>query len=288
MKKDPNQVLNSVIQGMEVTRVADDPAAQLPNLATSLFHLQAMQAVSDHADEGVAKVRTVVAQQRELAKVDPDVGRPRLASALNLLGAVLKSAGRTDEALAAFQEAVEIRRELAQAKPAEYLPNLASALSNLGSLSYLLGRQDEALAAMGESVAIQRTLVDAGPEAARLQLATTLYNFGVIMSESGRWQEALPIMREGVEMQRILVETHGELMPNLALALRSLETCLVELGQHAEAAVVKREAAAVWKKVAEEMPEVLSSDIADAIGDLAERMNKSGRGGRSGKRWRWR
>src|SRR5690606_10662341 len=119
-------------------------------------------------------------------------------------------------------------------------------------------------------------------DAARPELATMPYNLGVLMSESDRWPEARPVMREAMELQRVLVESCPELLPNSAIGLNTLAQCLTKLGHHAEAATVKQEAGAVWTKVAKVMPEVLSSDVADAVHDLAKRMTKP----RSGRRWR--
>lgn len=284
MTNDPNDVLNTIMDGMKAAGVAIDAEAQLPNLGMALFHLATTPGTSDRGYDAVAKLRNVVAEQRELAKTDPELGMRRLASALNLLGATLQSLGRPGEALEVIQEVVVIRRELAKADPAEFRPNLASALSNLGCLLHEFGRQDEGIAAMAESVAIQRTLVEESPDTARPQLATMLYNFGVLMSGSGRWHDALPVMREAVEMQRVLVETNPDLLPNLAIALNSLAQCLTKLGHRVEAATFKREAAAVWTKVATVTPELLSSDVADAAHDLAKRVTKSTRFKRWGKR----
>ena len=112
---------------------ATNPAAYLPNLATSLNNLSLWQSETGNRAEALASITEAVAIRRELAATNPAAYLPNLATSLNNLSLWQSETGNRAEALASITEAVKHHRQLAATNPAAYLPNLATSLNNLSN-----------------------------------------------------------------------------------------------------------------------------------------------------------
>ncbi|MCJ1681449.1 tetratricopeptide repeat protein, partial [Streptomyces sp. APSN-46.1] len=137
----------------------NNPAAYLPNLATSLNNLANHQAETGNQQGALTTITEAVTIRRDLAQNNPAAYLPNLATSLNNLANRQAETGDQQGALTTITEAVTIRRALAQNNPAAYLPNLATSLNNLARIT----TPQDALAAYAEA---ERALVS-HPGAAR-------------------------------------------------------------------------------------------------------------------------
>jgi tetratricopeptide (TPR) repeat protein len=145
-----------------------NPAAHLPNLATSLSNLGIRLSELGHHDQGLAPTEEAVTLCRRLAQANPAAHLPDLAMSLSNLGIRLSGLGRREQALPPTEEAVTLYHQLAQANPAAHLPNLTTSLNNLGNRLSELGRETEVVGVIETTLAG----LDPGPRAElRLRLA---------------------------------------------------------------------------------------------------------------------
>ncbi|MEU8263211.1 tetratricopeptide repeat protein [Micromonospora sp. NPDC048999] len=257
---------------------AVNPAAYLPDLASSLNNLGIQLSEVGHREEALPLAEEAAAICRRLAEVNPAAHLPNLAGSLNNLGEWLSKVGRREEALAPAEEAVAIRRRLAEVNPAAYLPDLASSLNNLGIRLSEVGRREEALAPVEEAVAIRRRLAEANPAANLPNLARSLNNLGVRLSEVGRWEEALPLAEETAGLYRRLAEVNpAAYLPDLASSLNNLGIRLSNVGRWEEALPLAEETAGLYRRLAEVNPAAHLPDLASSLNSLGVRLSEVGR-----------
>jgi tetratricopeptide (TPR) repeat protein len=220
-----------------------NPAAYLPDLATSLNNLGAMLSELGRREEALAPSQDAVAIRRQLAQANPAAYLPNLAGSLNNLGIRLSELGRREEALAPSQDAAELYRQLAQANPAAYLPNLAGSLNNLGIRLSELGRREEALAPSQEAVAIRRQLAQANPAAYLPDLATSLWGYAWVCVNIARdLSGALAAVQEAISLYTRLTERFPAVFAgHLVVAYRTLVDVLDGLGHTDEATQLRRQ-----------------------------------------------
>jgi Tetratricopeptide repeat len=127
--------LASITEAVDIRRelAGANPAAYLPDLATSLNNLSVQQAETGDRQAALVSITEAVDIRRELAGANPGAYLPDLATSLNNLSLRQAETGDRQAALASITEAVEHYRELAGVNPAAYLPDLAKSLNNLAN-----------------------------------------------------------------------------------------------------------------------------------------------------------
>ena len=101
------EALAAIEQAVIINRqlAADQPAAFLPDLATSLYNQFGWLAALGRLEAALAAIEQTVTIRRQLARDRPRVFASTLADSLNYLAAVLSALGRDAEAAAARDEA---------------------------------------------------------------------------------------------------------------------------------------------------------------------------------------
>ncbi len=150
------------------------------------------------------------------------------------------------EALGAFAQAESLARvgvrewkALKGANPSE----IANSLDALARMIEHQGRLDEARQYKVEAVAIRRTLTDS---ASRADLPFTLNNLSVSYQYAGDYVRAESLAREGLEVAR---KYHGAESVVGAEMLKSVASLLSDVGRHAEADTLIREATRVMRQL---------------------------------------
>ena len=250
---------------------AVEPAAYLPDFATSLSNLGGLLLQRGRRRDALAVTQEAVVIHRRLADASPDVHLPGLASALINLGFRLADVGDKRDALAVTQEAVMIHRRLADASPDVHLPGLASALDNIGVRLSKVGDHNDALGVTREAVAIYRPLADASPEVHLPNLAGALNNLAVRLAEVGDKRGALVPTREAVAIRRELVEAEpAAYLPGLAMSLNNLGIWLGEVGDKDTAVAVTGEAVAMYGQLAEVDASAHEIELARALNNFGK------------------
>ncbi|MFJ9154831.1 hypothetical protein ACIRP7_43915, partial [Streptomyces sp. NPDC102270] len=121
---DRDGALTSITEATELYRTlaAANPAAFLPDLATSLNNLSNQQSDTGDRDGALTSITEAVDIRRTLAAANPAAFLPDLAASLNNLSVQQSNTGDRDGALTSITEATELYRTLAAANPAAFLP----------------------------------------------------------------------------------------------------------------------------------------------------------------------
>ena len=181
----------------------------------------------------------------------PDWQRARL---LMSLGRRLARAGDKQAALATDREAVAACRQLVSADP-RHLPLLAIALNDLGQSLASTGDHPAALAAAGEAGDLIQQVARTEPAAAGpLVTAAFQSNLGDILADVGDKPAALAATTRLAET--ILQTAEAESIPPdlLAHSLRNIALRLVDLGEKRSAPKAAKEAARIYRQLAEPNP----------------------------------
>jgi len=174
-----------------------NPAAYLPNLATSLNNLGVWLSDLGQREAALATTKEATGIYLQLARTNPAAYLPDLAGSLHNLGNQLSELGRREEALAATEAATGIRRQLAQANPTAYLPDLARELWGFAGVRATAGLElPEALAAAEEAIAIYQRLAEEIPEAFGGSLLSARDTLAYILDGLGRHDEATELRRQ--------------------------------------------------------------------------------------------
>jgi tetratricopeptide (TPR) repeat protein len=136
-----------------------NPAAYLPDLASSVNNLGNRLSEVGRREEALVPAEEAVTINRGLAEANPAAYLPGLAVALGNLAIRLSKVGRRQDALVPAEEAMIIYRGLAEADPAVYLPELAMSLWAIGRICATCDIQLETgLAAAEEAVVLYTEL----------------------------------------------------------------------------------------------------------------------------------
>jgi predicted ATPase/class 3 adenylate cyclase len=125
-------------RALEIARQLDDPRS----IAEGLFNLSFLDRIRGDAEEGMAKLRTVLDMARSIGD------RQLTADCLELLGSHEIREGRPEDGFPMVEEALDIFHDLGNRFAA------ADALSGLGSYYRLVGERDAAAAAQREALEI--------------------------------------------------------------------------------------------------------------------------------------
>jgi len=255
-----------------------NPAAFLPDLATSLNNLGNRLSALGRREEALAPTQEAVDIRRNLAQSNPAAFLPDLATSLNNLGVFLSDLGRREEALVPTQEAVDIRRQLARSNPAAFLPALATSLNNLGNCLSALGRRGDALAPTQEAVDIRRKLARSNPAAFLPALAGSLNNLGNRLSDLGRRDDALAPAQDSVDIRRQLARFNpSAFLPDLAGSLNSLGNHLSALGRRDDALAPAQDSVDIYRKLARSNPSAFLPHLAASLNNLGVFLSDLGR-----------
>ncbi|MCE9622687.1 MAG: tetratricopeptide repeat protein [Actinomycetia bacterium] len=255
-----------------------NPAAYLPNLATSLNNLSVRLGELGRREEGLVAIQEATSIRRRLAEANPAAHLPDLAMSLNNLSVDLGGLGRREEGLVAIEEATSIRRRLAEANPAAHLPDLASSLNNLSVRLGELGRREEGLVAIEDATSIYRRLAEAKPAAYLPNLAASLNNLSNLLGALGRREEGLVAIEEATTIRRRLAEANPAAhLADLATSLNNLSVRLGELGRRVEGLVAVEEATTIHRQLAEANPAAHLADLATSLNNLSNLLGELGR-----------
>lgn len=192
------------------------------------------------ADDDLAQLEAVVAEQRHLAAAEPGSLNPALADALMGLAARLGELGRHADSLAAGREGVDIFRALVGYDAAIFTLHLAAALNNLSNRLDESALADEARGAGEEAAALCRLVLESHPEQARFVLVSTLLNQSSRFWGRGESEPALALMAEAATVFR---EGGEGLHPFAGIMIEALHRnamALAESGQWEQAVAVRR------------------------------------------------
>jgi serine/threonine protein kinase len=235
--------------------VQEEPkvAAHCQHLARAYLNLgPVLRATSrpDQAEEAYGQARTLL---EELAQADPEKPdyRQELAVVWTNLGNVRAAGGRLEDAGQAYRQAVAVLERLVLdfRRVPVYRQELANSLNSLASVLARAGQLKDAAATWERAVAFLRTLHAEYPSVAFYQgdLGMALGNLGWALSEEKDWARARPKFEEAIVHLRAAlaaVPNNPDYVTALRSGYRSLCETLVQLGEHAAAAVVAEQLAA--------------------------------------------
>ncbi|WP_433249269.1 hypothetical protein [Actinomadura nitritigenes] len=203
-----------------------------------------------------------------LAATEDAAERGRLHLAAGLRQGI---AGFAGQAAARFQRAVDLFGEVPGERLAAVRGDLAEALLNLGIAHLHEGRYGPAYQRLREAAALYTDLGNAR------QLATCADMLQVTMSHLGLEGDALAIAQRTVEARRRLPGRTLEERAELARSLLNLGNRLAHQGRTAKALASSQEAVGIFRRLAEEDPEVYAPDLARALADHAGDLGEAGR-----------
>ena len=234
--------------------------------------------------------------------INEKLGQKRgVAASLVEIAQVQLSLGKLDEAVAAYNEALKLRREIGAKK------EIGDTLIDLGDVYTERGQPDQALQVLKESLQIQR---DSGDETYQ---ALCLNNIGNAYTLKGENEDAITYLQQALQLREKL-NNPGD----IAQTLQSLGTAYAALGQYdtamqsfmrgldlyrksgdsLSAAKMSHSMALVFEYQGRIGPAVSilqdavkafqdagdrSSNMAEALADLAGALAEAGRGAESGK-----
>ncbi|MEU1480958.1 tetratricopeptide repeat protein, partial [Streptomyces sp. NPDC005760] len=276
---DRDAALTSITEATELYRTLAqaNPAAYLPNLATSLNNLSNRQSDTGDRDAALTSITEAVDIRRTLAQANPAAFLPDLAMSLNNLSNRQSDTGDRDAALTSITEATELYRTLAQANPAAFLPDLATSLNNLSNQQSDTGDHDAALTSITEATELYRTLAQANPAAFLPNLAMSLNNLSNRQSGTGDHDAALTSITEATELYRTLAQANpAAFLPNLAGSLNNLSNQQSEVGDRDAALTSITEATELYRTLAQANPAAFLPDLAMSLNNLSNRQSGTG------------
>lgn len=200
-----------------------------------------------------------------LARTDDKAEKARLYESL---AARLSNAGLYEDAVAAGWEAIALLRNLAEKAPDTHEPGLADALGNIGIDLWHAGLLAESVAAMREAVDIYRRRAADDPDAYNEDLAAELTNLTGALIGMGHFTDALaPAQEATAKFLRLPGRDLGT-----ASAQRNLAIVLGNLGRYAEAAPAVESAVSIFRRLAQEQPQVYTVDLADSLQTLGNQL----------------
>ena len=229
-----------------------NPAAYLPDVASTLNNLAILHMDTNRHKEAEAEYGEALGIRRKLAEENPAAYLPDVATTLNNLAILHMDTNRHKETEAEYGEALGIRRKLAEENPAAYLPYVAKTLNNLAILHVVTDRHKEAEAEYGEALVIYRQLAEDNPAAYLPDVATTLNNLAVLHMNTNRHKEAEAEFAEALGIRRKLAEENpAAYLPYVAITLNNLAVLHRDTNRHKEAETEYAEALEIRRKLAE-------------------------------------
>ncbi|MEV7444242.1 tetratricopeptide repeat protein, partial [Streptomyces sp. NPDC091204] len=249
--------LTTITEAVTIRRrlVRDNPAAYLPDLASSLTNLANLQAQNGDRPGALTTITEAVTIRRRLVRDNPAAYLPDLASSLNNLATFQGDNGDRQSALTTIAEAVTIRRRLVRDNPAAHLPDLASSLNNLATLQGDNGDRPGALTTITEATNLYRTLTQENPAAHLPDLAMVLNNLAALQAQTGDRPGALTTITEATNLYRTLNQENAAAhLPDLAGTLNNLAALQAQTGDRPGALTTFTEATHLYRTLTQENP----------------------------------
>lgn len=196
------------------------------------------------------------------------------AIVLNNLAARLLDVGQAEHAVTAARRAVELYRGEPDEGVGELRPGLAMCLNTLSVAWSEVGRSGEALDTARESVALYRRLATAEPDT-RVLFAQSLNTLSNRLMALGRWREA---RAAGEEAREIYGGLPGSpyVLGELARCLDTLAFARLRCGLEGDALEASRQAADLYRYLAENDPDAFEPLLAGCLGNLAGILLRTG------------
>jgi len=285
-------------QGLEPLDKARHLAIELDNQEQQALALQA----TGIAYKLMNKPEEALRNYQDSMEINQRLGQKRgVAASLVEIAQVQLSLGKPDAALAAYNEALTIRREIGAKKEA------GDTLIELGDLYLESGQPDKALQVLKESLQIQR---DVGDETYQ---ALCLNNIGNVYVQKGENEDALTYLQQALQIREKL-----NVPGDIAETLRNLGIAYAALGQYDQAMITYMRGLDLYRKAGDNLGAARvahsiglvfgyqgrlgsavgaledsvkvfrdlgdrSSNMAEALSDLAGALAQAGRGGESSK-----
>jgi tetratricopeptide (TPR) repeat protein len=227
---------------------ADFPSVPIyrRDLAISYNNLGVLLKTLGRTSEAEAAYRDALAIRKPLAADFPLVPlyRQELASSYNNLGLLLADTGRLKEAEPAYREALALKQQLAADIPRvpQYRLELTRTQANLGNLLRALGRTKEAEAACRDALDILNKLVADFPKVPnyRAGLGNTMDGLAELARDRKDYLAARQLLEQAHVHLRVALDAYPR-HPFFREFCREnrqlLATTLVDLGEHAAAAL---------------------------------------------------
>jgi len=285
-------------QGLDPLDKARHLAIELDNQEQQALILQA----TGIAYKLMNKPDEALRNYQDSMEINQRLGQKRgVAASLVEIAQVQLSLGKPDAALTAYNEALNIRREIGAKKEA------GDTLIDLGDLYLESGQPDKALQALKESLQIQR---DANDETYQ---GMCLNNIGNAYAQKGENEDALTYLQ-----QALLIREKLNVPGDIAETLQNLGTAYAALGQYDQAMASYMRGLDLYRKAGDNLGAARvahsigmvfgyqgrlgsavgalqdsvkvfrdlgdrSSNMAEALSDLAGALAQAGRGGESPK-----
>jgi tetratricopeptide (TPR) repeat protein len=285
-------------QGLEPLDKARHLAIELDNQEQQALALQA----TGIAYKLMNKPEEALRNYQDSMEINQHLGQKRgVAASLVEIAQVQLSLGKPDAALTAYNEALSIRREIGAKKEA------GDTLIDLGNLYLESGQPDKALQVLKESLQIQR---DASDETYQ---GMCLNNIGNAYAQKGENEDALTYLQ-----QALLIREKLNVPGDIAETLQNLGNAYAALGQYDQAMTSYMRGLDIYRKAGDNLGAAQvahsiglvfgyqgrlgsavgalqdsvkvfrdlgdrSSNMAQALSDLAGTLAQAGRGGESSK-----
>lgn len=285
-------------QGLDPLDKARHLAIELDNQEQQALILQA----TGIAYKLMNKPEEALRNYQDSMEINQRLGQKRgVAASLVEIAQVQLSLGQPDAALTAYSQALSIRREIGAKKEA------GDTLIDLGDLYLESGQPDKALQVLKESLQIQR---DANDETYQ---GLCLNNIGNAYAQKGENEDALTYLQ-----QALLIREKLNVPGDIAETLQNLGTAYAALGQYDQAMTSYMRGLDIYRKAGDNLGAARnvhsiglvfgyqgrlgsavgalqdsvkvfrdlgdrSSNMAEAISDLAGALAQAGRGGESSK-----
>ncbi len=245
-----------------------NPAAYLPNVATTLRDLRTFLGKENRTQEARETFDEELDAYRKLAEFDRDTYLPAVAETLRDLATFLREHDQADDARKTLDDSLQIYRELAQRNRDKYLSSVAAIEYNLGTSFREQKRVDEARKAFDQALQTYRELARLGLD--RPVVAARLYELGTFLREENRLEEARQTLAEALQTYQTLAKENASHRPKVARILTDLGMINRELSRKDEALKAFREALAVYRTI-EPKPKQYSQEVEAIRGLLGER-----------------
>jgi tetratricopeptide (TPR) repeat protein len=227
-----------------------DPGRYLPKLADSLHSLVIRQWSVDRHEQAVATSAEFVAICRQLVAVQDPTGEEMLADALDSRMLSLNGCNRYHEALQAARERLAVERQRLAASAPENLVErqveLANALYWVAELCRRLGKHGETFAPGAEAINLYRMLGEHLDDHGRYCHAQVLMAYSDALHAHQRVSDAVRASADAVATLRTLAaQAPHRYLSDLRFGLLNLADKLAAASSSAQAATVRREAAAI-------------------------------------------
>lgn len=170
-----------------------------------------------------------------------------------------------EDAIVRAERSVAVLRNLAATNPDEYGFRLASALVAQADALVSAGRREDAVVALDEAVAVSRPFLGRGPAVTEL-LALVLGLLASFDSESVPVDRRLAAATEALSLRRALAASGDtNALAQVACALASWGSALLEAGRATEAKAALEEASAIFLALPEDESAAAAPDLSSTL-----------------------